>query len=284
MIRESLAAKSRQAMVDVEPVTSTGIEFIWRTNTAGNSTSASATGLIAPYWIRLTRTNNTFQAYRSPDGSAWTLIGSAVTLSMSNSAYVGLAVCAHTTTTLGTAVFDSVAASFLTNVPPVISWSAPTNNQVFIRSNSITLTATASDSDGSVSNVTFFNGPTPLGTVTTGYANRYSLIWSNVPAGGYSLTAVATDNSGVTNTSPAVIGISVVPPPPANLHVVSGPQGNGQFSLNFQGYANQSYVLLASTNLVNWLPIQTNLTTANGLVTFTDLNATGSAKFYRVAQ
>jgi len=282
MIRESLAANSRHAMVDVEPVTSTGIEFIWRTNTAGNSTSSATTGLIAPYWIRLTRTNNTFQAYRSPDGSAWTQIGSAVTLSMSNSAYVGLAVCSHNNTSLSTSLFDSVTASFLTNVPPVISWLAPTNSQVFTQSNSITLTALASDSDGTVTNVTFFNGPTPLGTVIAGNAGQYSFTWSNVAASNYSLTAVATDNSGATNTSPAVIVISVVPPPPANLHVVSGPQPAGQFSLSFQGYASQNYVLLASTNLVNWVPIQTNILASDGPVMFTDVNATDAVRFYRV--
>ena len=140
----------------------------------------------------------------------------------------------------------------------------------------------ASDSDGTVTNVTFFNGPTPLGTVIAGNAGQYSFTWSNVAASNYSLTAVATDNSGATNTSPAVIVISVVPPPPANLHVVSGPQPNGQFSLSFQGYASQNYVLLASTNLVNWVPIQTNILASDGPVMFTDVNATDAVRFYRV--
>jgi regulation of enolase protein 1 (concanavalin A-like superfamily) len=124
MIRESLAANSRHAMADVEPVTTTGIEFIWRTNTTGNSTSAATTGLTAPYWIRLTRTNNTFQAYRSPNGSTWTQIGSAVTLSMSNNAYVGLAVCSHAGG-LCSSVFDNVT---LLSPPPANT--APVLNSI----------------------------------------------------------------------------------------------------------------------------------------------------------
>jgi hypothetical protein len=62
MIRESLAANSRHALVDVEP--SAGIEFLWRTNTGYNTTASVVSGT-APNWVRLTRTNNTFRAYYS---------------------------------------------------------------------------------------------------------------------------------------------------------------------------------------------------------------------------
>ena len=62
-------------------------------------------------------------------------------------------------------------------------------------------TATASDSDGSVSQVDFYQGATLIGTAA---ASPYSMIWSNVANGSYSLTAVATDNQGVVTTSAAV--------------------------------------------------------------------------------
>jgi len=281
MIRETLDPGSRHALVDME--WSAGIEFLFRTNTAGSSYSVSVSGQAAPNWVRLTRTNNLFRAYWSADGNTWNQIGVATNISMSGtSAYIGLAVCAHNNIALNTSTLDSVSASFLTNAPPVISWVFPTNNATFIQPNAITLTASAGDADGTVTNVAFFNGATLLTNVTSGAANQYSLIWNNVPLANYTLTAVATDNLGATNTSPAVIGISVVPIPPANLRVVSGPQVNGQFSLNFQGYTNQNYVLQASTNMVSWLSIQTNLPTGNGLVLFTDSNATGLDRFYRV--
>src|SRR6185437_2957291 len=66
---------------------------------------------------------------------------------------------------------------------------------------SVTITATASDADGTVSSVKFYNGNTLLGTSTIA---PYSFTWANVAAGTYVITAVATDNSGAATTSAAV--------------------------------------------------------------------------------
>ena len=66
--------------------------------------------------------------------------------------------------------------------------------------------ATASDSDGSVAKVDFYQGATLLGTDTTA---PYTFVWANVAAGSYSLTAKATDDDNATTTSTA-IGVSVV--------------------------------------------------------------------------
>jgi hypothetical protein len=55
--------------------------------------------------------------------------------------------------------------------------------------------------DGTVSDVTFYANGTLLGKDTS---RPYSFAWSSVPAGGYSLTAVARDNDGATTTSLAV--------------------------------------------------------------------------------
>jgi hypothetical protein len=62
---------------------------------------------------------------------------------------------------------------------------------------------------------------------------------------------------------------------------VFGTQTNGQFSLSFQGQNRQNYVLETSTNLTSWTPILTNAPT-NGVLMFTDTNATGLDRFYRV--
>jgi hypothetical protein len=97
---------------------------------------------------------------------------------------------------------SSLALQTKTNVPPVISWVVPTNNSTFIQPKTITLTASATDADGTVTNVAFFNGTTLLGNVTSGVGNQYSLTWSNAAVGSYTLSARATDNSGATNKSP----------------------------------------------------------------------------------
>ncbi|MGB9150858.1 MAG: Ig-like domain-containing protein [Burkholderiales bacterium] len=62
----------------------------------------------------------------------------------------------------------------------------------------MTVAATASDSDGTIQKVEFFNGTTLLGSSAV---SPYNFQWSNVQAGSYGLTAKATDNSGATAIS-----------------------------------------------------------------------------------
>ena len=82
---------------------------------------------------------------------------------------------------------------------PVVTLTSPTATS-FTAPASISFTATATDADGSIANVKFYNGTTLLSTVT---ASPYTYTWPNVAAGSYSLTAVATDNAGGSTTSTA---------------------------------------------------------------------------------
>ncbi|HWC26732.1 MAG TPA: Ig-like domain-containing protein, partial [Solirubrobacteraceae bacterium] len=69
----------------------------------------------------------------------------------------------------------------------------------------VAIAAHASDADGTVTNVEFFNGTAKLGEDGTA---PYAYTWTGVPAGTYSLTARATDNDGRTAVS-APVGITV---------------------------------------------------------------------------
>jgi hypothetical protein len=85
--------------------------------------------------------------------------------------------------------------------PPTISITNPTNNAYLgIAPVNITINATASDVMG-VSQVQFFQGTNNLGVLTNA---PYNLVWSNVPAGNYSLTAVTLGNDGFSTTSSTV--------------------------------------------------------------------------------
>ena len=92
------------------------------------------------------------------------------------------------------------------NTPPTVSVTYPVDAAIFTWKPSITITATASDSDGTVTKVEFRDGTTLLGQDTSA---PYSYVWRNVPSGSHSLTARATDNRGATTTSTAV-GIVVL--------------------------------------------------------------------------
>ena len=90
---------------------------------------------------------------------------------------------------------------------PSATITAPTSNASYVApASSITLTATATTTSGTISKVEFYNGTTLIGTVT---ASPYTYNWTNVAAGSYSITAVATDNSSKKATS-AAITINVV--------------------------------------------------------------------------
>ena len=283
MIRETLDPGSRHVLVDVQP--SAGIEFLYRTSGGGLTYVASVAGQTAPNWIRLTRTNDNFSAFWSPDGVSWKQIGTTTNIPMAGTgANIGLAVCAHNDSVLNTSVIDNLTASFLTNEPPLVHWVSPTNNQTVYQVDAIILTVAASDSDGAVTNVSFFNGATLLGNTGAGYAGQFSLAWSNAATGNYQLTAVATDNSGDSNTIPGNISVSIVTPPTVVLQTDAGALASDWFGLSFQGLANQTYVLMTSTDLVYWTAIQTNSTTIDGPVQFTDLTATNTVQFYRIGQ
>ncbi|HEY9046940.1 MAG TPA: Ig-like domain-containing protein [Ohtaekwangia sp.] len=91
------------------------------------------------------------------------------------------------------------------NASPVATITSPVNNTTFTTGATITINATATDSDGTVAKVEFFRGTTKLGEDTS---SPYSYSWTSVPAGTYALTAKATDNAGATGTS-TVVNISV---------------------------------------------------------------------------
>lgn len=91
------------------------------------------------------------------------------------------------------------------NAAPIASITSPANNASFTAPASITINANASDTDGAISKVDFYNGTTLLGTDTS---SPYSFLWTNVAAGSYALTAKATDNGGGTGTS-SVINVTV---------------------------------------------------------------------------
>ncbi len=96
------------------------------------------------------------------------------------------------------------------NTPPSSLLTAPAKGSSYIAPATIILTASASDSDGSVSAVDFYAGSTRIGSVTS---SPYTLTWSNVAAGNYTLTAVATDNLGAKTTS---AGVSITVSAPIN--------------------------------------------------------------------
>ena len=217
MLRQSLTPGSAHAFMLVTPAGSTkGMAFQRRTATDSSSTHTAGGDGAAPVWVRLTRSGDTITAYRSPDGVTWTAVGSD-TIPMTATVYAGLAVNSHNAGAQATATFDNVsltaAVAPAPNGSPTVGLTAPASGATFTAPAAVTLSANAFDSDGTVAKVDFYAGTTLLGTDTS---SPYSFAWNDVPAGSYSLTAVATDNLGAQATSTAV-SIQVTPAAPATL-------------------------------------------------------------------
>lgn len=126
-------------------------------------------------------------------------------------------------TTTSQAITISVSAA---NKLPLVQLTSPAQNAKFEQGATINLTASASDSDGTITKVEFFNGTTRLGQDTS---SPYSYAWTNVPAGTHTLTAKATDNrSGVTTSN--AITITVTTPNKAPVVKITSPANNTVFN------------------------------------------------------
>jgi hypothetical protein len=97
-------------------------------------------------------------------------------------------------------VVRNVRSSGLSNQPPQVALTAPITGSTFTRPADLTLSAIATDLDGTVAKVEFFQGTTKLGETA---ASPYSFVWTNAPAGVFSITARAIDNQGASTTSGA---------------------------------------------------------------------------------
>lgn len=91
------------------------------------------------------------------------------------------------------------------NNPPSISLTQPTEGATFNENESISMAATASDSDGTIQSVQFYHGTTLISEDTT--VPFEATISGGLVAGSYTLKAVATDDDG--DTSEDQISITI---------------------------------------------------------------------------
>jgi hypothetical protein len=105
MFRESLDAGSKHVFLMVTP--GKGVSLQYRAQTGGESFVAASAAGVAPRWLKLQRSGNTFTASYSVDGVTFVQFG-PVTVAMPETAVLGLAHTTHNSTTAGTARFDNV--------------------------------------------------------------------------------------------------------------------------------------------------------------------------------
>jgi hypothetical protein len=153
-----------------------------------------------------------------------------------------------------------VNISVVTNPPPMpftISFYYPTNGESYLAPATVAVHALVLDSNV-VETVQYFANGTNIGIRTnssgilltnSSAGNPFELNWSNVLAGAYALTAVATDGKGIMVTSlPVNITVTNPPPPPPI-----------PFTVSFYYPTNGEFYLAPATVGVHALVLDSNI-------------------------
>lgn len=212
MIRETLDPSSKYVINYMSPVNGTALQ---QRNTTGGGASgvSNNTGLGAPYWLRLVRTNNTFTSFISANGNNWTQSGST-TVGVNASVYVGLAVSSVSDGVLCQAQFDNVSFSASTN-PVVVASPLPSliHRYAFDETSGSMAADSVGGANGTLNGAAAFDGAGRV--VLDGTSGAYVSLPANLLGG---LSAVTID---------AWFSFTV---PNNNVHLFSMGNGNGSGS------------------------------------------------------
>lgn len=106
MMRNDLTPGSMNALVSRDGTQ--GQRFSIRPVLNGDSTRSGNSTTADHYWFKLTRANDTFTGYSSPDGKTWKQVAPPAKIRMNNTIYAGVAVTSRNPTKPLTTGFDSI--------------------------------------------------------------------------------------------------------------------------------------------------------------------------------
>ncbi|WP_302467604.1 Ig-like domain-containing protein [Pontibacter vulgaris] len=228
--------------------------------------------------------------YNSGSAGTWKKLGPWNTT-------VGTGGSISVTTTGGMANLSGIEVwkveSGTTNKAPTVSITAPTAGATLTQGSATTISATASDPDGTVSKVEFFANGSKLGEDVT---SPYSISWTPGTSGNVSLTARATDNSGATTTS-ATIGVTVqtgTTTPGTFYRAINlngsaitidnnswGGSTSANYTFNGNSFSNQAVTLNPTTDANRATMIRSSIYSSSARVTLTSVpNGTYNVYLY----
>lgn len=121
------------------------------------------------------------------------------------------------------------------NQKPTVSITSPADGTRFqVVPADISIAATASDADGAVASVEFFQNGVSVGVDATA---PYSVTFANAATGTYELTAIATDDEGATGSS-EVVTVFVGNAPPVASFTASPSSGASPLVVSFDASAS----------------------------------------------
>ncbi len=137
------------------------------------------------------------------------------------------------------------------NIPPSVALTSPFNGAAFPVGAAVALEATATDTDGAVSQVDFYANGVPVGTDTVSASGVFTTTWTSAIAGTFSITAVATDSGGATRTS-SPLSIRLDPPPGRVNVALAANGGNAVASTTDAGNFPASGVINGDRRGLSW--------------------------------
>jgi hypothetical protein len=106
MMRDGLDPAAAHVMLIIDPA---GRAHLAQRRVAGGPTRVNANAIVSiPYWVKLARTGQRVAGYISPDGLAWSLVGS-VSATMSTTLDAGVVVTSHDARRLNTSTFEELS-------------------------------------------------------------------------------------------------------------------------------------------------------------------------------
>jgi hypothetical protein len=181
-----------------------------------------------------------------------------------------------------TVFLDNVRLSpAISQVPPSVALITPANNSVFSAADPVNLGATVITNGNSIVGVQFYSNTSNL---IAQVIAPYTYAWTNASAGASTVFARLVFNGSNTVDSSSA-GITVTNPPPITQGIGLGADGQ-TLSVSGVGLASRPYYLNMASNLtppVVWLPIQTNIASSSGDISFTNITPTNAELFFRIS-
>ncbi len=201
------------------------------------------------------------------------------TFTVNNLAAGNYSFTARATDNLGAQTTSSAATvTVSTNLPPSVNLTAPAAQSVYAAPANITITGTAGDTDGTVTQIQLFANGSPIATLPG--TSPFSFNWTNVAAGSYALTARAIDNTNAATTSGSV-NVTVNPNQPPSVTLTS-PTNNASFAapatITLTATAADTDGTIASVQLLNGAGVVATLASPPYTSTLTNVTA-GSYTF-----
>ena len=217
MIRETLTAGSTNAET-ADWAASSAIYFDARTSTGASTTPYASVSETLPYWVKVSRSGNSFSSYTSMDGVNWTQRGTSQTINMAQNVYVGLAVNSGSASALATATFDNVSVSSASAPAPVITSVSATTGSI---GSQVAISGTGFG--GSQGNsVVLLNGTAV--TINTWSGTSISI---TIPGGATSGPLVVSVAPGMNDSNPVMFTVTTQPLPSSWLDQDVGTTGVG---------------------------------------------------------